>query len=154
MWAALCRGAFGRGTDVNETAWRFAGEPIPQMREDEDDPDRYLSDPDLVARVEIPIERCSGRVLLVSALDDQMWRSSMLSDIAVRRAERLGVADRVEHVAHPDAGHACGAPPGYPISRGIRHPVDDVYSALGGTRAGNQLARRASWRRLIDTVGS
>jgi hypothetical protein len=147
-------GAFGPGTDVNETAWRFGGEPIPQMREDEDDPDRYLADPDLVARAEIPIERCSGRVLLVSGLDDQMWRSSMLSDIAVRRAVRLGVADRVEHLAHPDAGHACGAPPGYPVPSGIRHPVDGVYSAFGGTRAGNQAARRTSWRKLLDLLGA
>lgn len=147
-------GAFGPDTDVNDTAWRFRGEPIPQMWEDEEDPERCLSDAELVARVEIPIERCSGRVLLVSGRDDRMWRSAVLSDLALRRAERLGVDDRVEHVAHPDAGHACGAPPGYPVPTGIRHPVDDVYTAFGGTRAGNQFARRTSWRKLIDLVRS
>jgi dienelactone hydrolase len=152
--SAVPWGAFGPGTDVNETAWRFAGEPIPQMREDEDDPDRYLSDPELVERAEIPIERCPGRVLLLSGLDDRMWPSSLLSDIAARRAERLGVADRVEHVAHPDAGHACGAPPGYPVAPGVRHPVDGVYSAFGGTRAGNNAARLDSWHRLLALLGT
>ena len=52
----------------------------------------------------------------------------------------------------PDAGHAAGAPPGYPVPEGVVAPIDGFSFSFGGTRAGNQTARRDSWRRLIDLV--
>jgi dienelactone hydrolase len=147
-------GAFGPGTDVNETAWTLRGEPVPQMYEDYDDPERYVDDPDWVARTEIPVERCSGRVLLLSGDDDQLWSSARLSEIARQRAVRLGVGERVEHVIHRDAGHASGAPPGYPVFEGALTDDDGHVLHFGGTRAGNQAARRDTWRRLIALVRS
>jgi hypothetical protein len=111
-----------------------------------DDPDRGLRDQEMVAAAEIPVENVDGRVLLLSATDDLMWSSTPLSDYAVRRAERFGVADRVEHVAYPDAGHFCTTPPGFPI------PSDQVLRN-GGSRSGNQSARLDAWRRLLDHVG-
>ena len=83
---------------MNETAWTFRGEPVAQIYEDEDDPDRILDFPEWVARTEIPVERCSGRVLLLSGDDDQVWSSTRLSEIARQRALRCGAGDRVEHV--------------------------------------------------------
>ena len=145
-------GALGPGTDVNETAWTFRGEPVAQIYEDEDDPDRILDFPEWVARTEIPVERCSGRVLLLSGDDDQVWSSTRLSEIARQRALRCGAGDRVEHVVQPDAGHAAGAPPGYPVLEDVVAGSDGFSFSFGGTRAGNQAARRDSWRRLIDLV--
>jgi dienelactone hydrolase len=145
-------GALGPGTDVNETAWTFRGEPVAQIYEDEDDPDRILDFPEWVARTEIPVERCSGRVLLLSGDDDQVWSSTRLSEIARQRALRCDAGDRVEHVVQPDAGHAAGAPPGYPVPEDVVAGSDGVSFSFGGTRAGNQAARRDSWRRLIDLV--
>jgi dienelactone hydrolase len=147
-------GAWGPDTDVNETAWTFQGRPIQQIREDEDDPYRWVDDPDAVARAEIPVERCSGRVLLLSADDDQVWPSTRLSEIAQQRAVRHGAGDRVEHVVHRGAGHGSGAPPGYPIQEGTVGEGDGGSFSFGGTRAANQAARRESWRRLIELVTS
>ena len=42
-------GARWAGTDVNETAWTFRGEPVAQIYEDEEDPDRILDFPEWVA---------------------------------------------------------------------------------------------------------
>jgi pimeloyl-ACP methyl ester carboxylesterase len=145
-------GAVGTDDD-NDTAWRFAGEPVPQVWEDPDDPDAALLDPARVAAAEILVERIDGRVLLLSGEADALWPSASLSELAVRRAERLGVADRVVHVAYPDAGHACCQTPGYAIQDGIvRHPLDGFEFRLGGTRAGNQAARLDSWRRVRELV--
>lgn len=151
--SALVWGGFGVGVDDNDTAWRFDGRPVAQMWEYPDDSDRGLQDPAMVAAAEIPVERIDGRVLLTSGADDRIWRSSLLSEYAVRRAERFGAGDRVEHVVYPGAGHACSAPPGYAVPIESVHPVDGTIDTLGGTRAGNNAARRDSWRRLLDLVG-
>ncbi len=147
-------GALGPGTDVNETAWRFAGRPVPQMVEDADDPHAHLDDPDAVAAAEIPVERCSDRVLLLSSADDRVWPSARLSEIAARRAARLGAGDRVTHVCHRDAGHAGGAPPGYAAAVAVTDPESGERFAFGGTRDGNHAARLDSWRRLLEAVSA
>lgn len=140
-------GAWGPGTDVLETAWRFAGEPVAQMVEDEADPDACIDDAGMVAAAEIPVERANGPVLLLSGEDDAMWPGARLSRIAEARAAREGAADRVTHVAYPRAGHFCTMPPGFPLTS------EDVVRN-GGSRAGNQAARLDSWRRLRDLVGA
>jgi hypothetical protein len=151
--SALTWGGFGVGVDDNDIAWRFEGEPVPQMWEYPDDSERGLEDAAMVEAAEIPVERVDGRVLLTSGEDDQIWRSTLLSEYAVRRAGRLGAAARVEHVAYADAGHGCSAPPGYPVPIASVHAVDGVTSTLGGTRAGNNAARVDTWRRLLDLLG-
>lgn len=151
--SALVWGGFGNGVDDNDTAWRFEGRAVPQMWEYPDDPDRGLDDPALVAAAEIPVERVDGRVLLTSGEDDRIWRSTMLSEYAVRRAVRHGTADRVEHITYPDAGHACSAPPGYAVPIESVHPVTGETDTLGGTLPGNNAARIDSWRRLLDLIG-
>ena len=74
-------GAWGPGTDVLETAWRFGGEPVPQMAEDEDDPHACIDDEDMVAKAEIAVRaRCR------TGAD----------------AQRGGRRDVAERAAHPD----------------------------------------------------
>jgi dienelactone hydrolase len=140
-------GAWGPGTDVLQTGWRFAGEPVAQMVEDEADPNACIDDEGMVAAAEIPVERANGPVLLLSGEDDAMWPSARLSRIAEARAAREGAADRATHVAYPHAGHFCTTPPGFPLTS------EDVVRN-GGSRAGNQAARLDSWRRLRDLVGA
>jgi dienelactone hydrolase len=122
------------------------------MDEGEDGSDDSLDDAAMVAVAEIPVERATGPVLLLSGEDDQMWPSARLSRIAEARAERLGAGDRVTHVAYPDGGHQVGLPPGYPLPSQLRHPVNDVVYPFGGTRVGNQAARRDAWRRILELV--
>jgi hypothetical protein len=142
-------GAFGPGSRVTDNAWRFRGEPVPMMLENEDDTDDGLDDPDMVAAAEIPIEK-ADRVLLVSGADDGMWPSTRLSAIAADRASRLGVENRVTHVVQPAAGHGCVVPPGFAEPVVIRHPVDGFVCDLGGTREGNHAARVDTWHRLLQ----
>ena len=145
-------GAWGDGTDVLETAWRFEGRPVPQMAEDEDDPDACLDDVEMVAAAEIPVERAAGPVLLLSGEDDQLWPSARLSRIAEDRARREGAAEDVEHVGYPDAGHVIGVPPGIPTRTGLEDA--GVTYPFGGSRTGNQAARLDAWRRILDFVGA
>jgi hypothetical protein len=56
-------------------------------------------------------------------------------------------------VAYPDAGHACSAPPGYAVPIESVHPIAGTVDNLGGTRAGNNAARRDSWRRTLAFLG-
>ena len=76
-----------------------------------------------------------------------MWPSARLSRIAEARAAREGAAERVTHVAYPDAGHFCTTPPGFPM-------MSEDVMRNGGSRAGNQAARLDSWRRLREFVGA
>ena len=48
---------------------------------------KHLRDARAVERATIPVENIRGPVLLVSGADDQMWPSSDLADIAMRRLE-------------------------------------------------------------------
>jgi dienelactone hydrolase len=140
-------GAWGPGTDVLESAWRFGGEPVPQMAEDEADPAACLDDEDMAAAAEIPVERATGPVLLLSGEDDAMWPSTRLTRIAEARAEREGAGDRVTHVAYPGAGHFCTTPPGFPL-------VSEDVIRSGGSRRRNQAARVDAWRRTLEFVGA
>jgi pimeloyl-ACP methyl ester carboxylesterase len=143
-------GAWGDGTDVLETAWRFAGEPVPQMVEDENDPDACIDDTDMVAAAEIPIERATGPVLLISGENDGLWPSARLSRIAEDRARREGAGDKVVHVAYPDAGHQAGLPPGFPMPSVFN--ADEFTLRPGGSRTGNHAARVDGWRRILEHV--
>ena len=145
-------GAWGEGTDVLETAWLFRGEAVPQMAEDEDDPDACLDDAEMVAAAEIPIERATVPVLLLSGEDDQLWPSARLSRIAEDRARREGASDRLTHIAYPDAGHTLGVPPGIPTRVAIED--GDASYPFGGSRVANQAARIDSWQRLRELVGA
>ena len=147
-------GAIGPGTDVLETAWRFDGEPVPQIAEDEADPYACLDDADMVAAAEIPVERAVGPVLLVSGEDDAMWPSARLSRIAEARAQREDADDRVTHVAYPNAGHLVGMPPGFALPLGAVHPVDGARFEFGGSRTGNHAANVDAWDRILDLVGA
>jgi len=142
-------GAFGPGSRVTEHAWRFKGEPVPMMLEDEDDPNACHEDAGMVAAAEIPVEKAE-RVLLVSGSSDGMWPSARLSAIAANRATRHGAENRVTDIEQPDAGHGCATPPGFAGPAVLRHPVDGSAWDLGGTRAGNHAARVDSWHRLLQ----
>jgi hypothetical protein len=120
------------------------------MAEDEDDPNACIDDAEMVAAAEIPVERATGPVLLLSGEDDGFWPSARLSRIAENRAQREGAGDKVVHVAYPDAGHSVGVPPGFAMPSVVH--FGDVTLRPGGTRAGTQAARVDGWRRILDHV--
>jgi dienelactone hydrolase len=101
-----------------------------------------------VVAATIPTERIRGPVLCLSAPDDQMWPSSVLSDIACRRIAASPGAGPVEHVTLASCGHAISLPympavtevPGMFLGR---------PAALGGTPSGQAAAVVQSWERSV-----
>jgi dienelactone hydrolase len=104
-------------------AWTFYGEPLPFLQENNaaGDPEpivepgrpvafapfyrSQLRDRRAVERATIPVEKIRGPVQLVSGTDDQMWPSSDLADIALRRLEAHRHPFPFRHLKYPGAGH-------------------------------------------------
>jgi dienelactone hydrolase len=110
-----------------------------------------LSDTTTVSAAEIPVERINGPVLLISGSDDQVWPSSLLSEVAVRRFRERGHRFPVEHVCYEGAGHAI-VPPHPFASFGpthFIHPVTGYDFELGGTPELNAKASVDSWQRIL-----
>jgi dienelactone hydrolase len=114
------------------SAWSYRGCDLPCARFDREAVDwnqkpirltpgfvASLSDAATVSAAEIPVERINGPVLLISGTDDQVWPSSLLANIAVRRLLDRAHPFLVEHACYEGAGHAIMPP----------HP----YAALGTT---------------------
>lgn len=96
----------------------------------------------------IPVERISGGALLVTAGQDRMWPCTRLSEFAVARAERSGVASRVRHLHFPEAGHPI-APPPYGSTTETILPGPGVRFRAGGTPAANARARAEAWQQSV-----
>ncbi len=97
----------------------------------------------------IPVENSRGPILMLSGVDDAMWPSSLLSELAVARLAESGYPHPYRHLAFPDAGHRFVFPtlPGTVTSG--RHPTDRQVYQYGGTPLGNALAARAAHHAMI-----
>ncbi len=153
------------GGPVDAPAWTFRGQPIPYaaMAGGAAPPtftagpvalrpmfDAALAAPTNWAHAEIPVERASGSILLVSGEDDAMWPSTPMAELITRRATSCGFPHQVVHLRYPGAGHTgCGVP-GSPGETTVLHPLTGVTYALGGTLEGNAAARADSWPQIID----
>lgn len=106
---------------------------------------------DRVEDVAIPVERMSGPVLMISAEDDQLWGSSLLTEVAEQRLRRAKFPHVYEHVRYPNAGHFAVLPPNLPTtSNWGRHPVVPMALAFGGTPDANAQASADIWARVVS----
>jgi acetyl esterase/lipase len=105
---------------------------------------------EILAAAEIPIEQCDAPVLLVSGEDDALWPSSVLAEIAVRRARTHSFQHSIRHIRYPQAGHGFSVPAGFPVPAAIAHPFTGDPIALGGSPAGNAYASISSWHEIIS----
>jgi pimeloyl-ACP methyl ester carboxylesterase len=103
-------------------SWRFRGKPLPYLQENNESVEplppqqpgqlkaytpiylRHLRDEHAVERATIPVENIRGPILLVSGTDDQMWPSSVLADIAMRRLESNGFRFPFQHLKYEGGG--------------------------------------------------
>src|SRR5262245_48767564 len=119
--SGLIYAGLSRSVEEPVAAWCYGGCDLPFARFDAQAVDwtqkpirltpgfvASLSDSVTVSAAEIPVERINGPVLLVSGTDDQVWPSSLLADIAVRRLRDRGHPFAVEHACYEGAGHAIG----------------------------------------------
>jgi dienelactone hydrolase len=133
-------------------AWTIDGEAIPYL--DHDRGDRELPDPvacspvyaaDLwpyepVIRATIPVERSSAGILLLSGTDDDVWPSTLFSELVMARLRRYPKPAR--HLAFRGAGHRFVFPtlPGT-VTTSV-HPQGLERLTMGGDAAANSRAAR------------
>ena len=103
-----------------------------------------------LSAAEIPIERFTGSMLLLSGRDDRLWPATQLTSVAIRRRLHFGLPSvgAVRHISYAFAGHRMSALPGNPLSAHIIDPRDGARLDLGGTDAGTAAAASEVWRRI------
>jgi dienelactone hydrolase len=170
--SGIVYGGIGRsGVRGAGPAWTFRGEGIPYMqpRPEKLSPEpappppgqpipltvRFLhglEDSEAAARVEIPVERINGPVLLISGKDDAMWPSERLAEIARRRLDAHQFPHPYRHFAYEGAGHMIGAPYQPTTVLASRHPLTGEMFAYGGTPKAYAAARADSWRHILNLL--
>ncbi|HEY3948835.1 acyl-CoA thioester hydrolase/BAAT C-terminal domain-containing protein [Phenylobacterium sp.] len=96
------------------------------------------------ARVEIPVERIAGPLLLLAGAGDQIWPSAMMAGRIEARRRRFGRAGADQLVVYPGVGHAI--PYAYlPVrKRDAAGPF-----AVGGAPPGETRAQADAWPRIL-----
>ena len=128
------------------SSWTFQGKDLPfvaygKVNNPKSTADIYragIEQADSTEATTIPVERIQGPILLISGREDNLWPSTMLSDMIVTRLRAHNFAHPIEHIAYPDAGHLISS---------IR--TDDV-THRGGTNEGNHKAQVDGQRRFLD----
>jgi dienelactone hydrolase len=105
--------------------------------------------PDSVAPAIIPVEKINGPVLFISGKDDQMWPSSLLSEVSVARLKAYRHPFSFEHLCYEGAGHGIGIPYLPTTETAIKHPVDGGFYELGGSPEHNAAANADSWKKIV-----
>lgn len=152
-------------------AWTFRGKPLPYLQENNAsmepspavEPGRpvafapvylsHLRDTRAVERATIAVEKTRGPILLVSGADDQMWPSSALADIAMRRLETHHHPYPFRHLKYEGAGHLILVPGGPRTTRTLRLQVEgmaDRLLSMGGTPKADAEAGVDAWRSLLE----
>jgi len=122
-----------------KAAWTYNGDPVPFLGPFQD-----------FDEATIPVENINGAILLISGKDDQLWPSTMLSEVAISRLEENNHPYPFEHLAYDDAGHHIGVPYWPTSGDVIIHPISGANYALGGTPEGNAFANADSWAELLE----
>jgi dienelactone hydrolase len=158
------------GDGGGRASWTWRGAPLPYLQENNrfvtpppgveaGRPIAYapiyrshLQDEAAVERATIPVERIAGPVLLVSGTDDQMWPSTELADIALRRLQVCGHRHRFEHVRYEGAGHTILVPYG-PRTRLVSSfsvpGLEGLLYSQGGSPRVDSEAGVDAWRRTL-----
>jgi acyl-coenzyme A thioesterase 1/2/4 len=159
------------GKGVGGPSWTFEGREIPWAEPQDplslDDMRRlaenlplgyaatpyYRADldrPEVRAQCAFPIERTHGRLLLISAMDDQMWPCSWGSDVVVNRLRAKGHRHAFSHLALPDTGHWTPLPNTVTsFTQATYHSLGKVMLACGGTPQGTARSSRTLWDGMV-----
>jgi dienelactone hydrolase len=100
--------------------------------------------------VTIPVERTRGAILLISGQNDQMWPSTLLSDMVITRLRQHAYPHPYKHVSYVGAGHDIARPYLPTTVRHARHPFDGRLFAYGGNPKDHAAAQAASWAQVLS----
>jgi dienelactone hydrolase len=152
-------------------SWTWRGKPLPYLQQNNAGVEvlppqrrgepmaytpvylKHLGDARAVERASIAVENIRGPVLLVSGTDDQMWPSSELADIAMRRLEAKGFKFPFRHLKYQGAGHLILLPYGPRTTRVIGFKAegfDGMLYSQGGTPQTDAEAGRDAWTRMLQ----
>jgi dienelactone hydrolase len=128
------------------SSWTYQGKDLPfvaygKVENPKNTAEIYragIEQADSLEAATIPVERIRGPILLLSGQADNLWPSTMLSEMVVKRLREHNFKYSVEHIAYPNAGHLISS---------IR--TDDV-TRRGGTADGNHAAQADGQRRFLD----
>jgi dienelactone hydrolase len=160
-----------KGDTRPPASWTWRGKPLPYLQENNDSVEplppqqpgqpmayttvylKHLRDQRAVERATIPVENIRGPILLVSGTDDQMWPSSDLADIAMRRLESKNFRFPFRHLKYRDAGHLILLPFGPRTTRVIGFKAEGFAGMLytqGGTTKADAEAGTDAWREMLQ----
>lgn len=98
------------------------------------------SDPDLIKKAAIPVEKIKAPILLVSGTDDLTWPSSEYSEMIIQRLIKHGFKYEYKHIKGEHAGHQVFIPDFIP----------DTFRAFnGGTRKAELHWSIKSWNQTL-----
>jgi len=148
-------------------AWTYKGEALPWLQQDNRCTDNgavdwqatpvplrpifesSLRDAAAVSRATIPVERIGGPVLLISGRDDQIWPSTVFSEMVVARLQKHGHPYAVEHLAYEGAGHMIFPPFAPTTRRNSAHAVLKTNYLFGGSAEADAAACIDSWPKVL-----
>ena len=105
--------------------------------------ERALEDAGAVAAASIAVEKIAGPVLLISGTNDELWPSTLLSEMTVERLRAHRHPFPFEHLTYEGAGHLITLP-GYEPRESWRRRVK-----LGGSPGANEFANVDSWPKVL-----
>jgi dienelactone hydrolase len=157
----------GLGTNVAadpSPAWTYQGKPLPFMgrveltehqnkelgqisRTNSDAANLTywlfeLDDDSAVAKASIPVEKINGPILLISGNNDNLWPSTQMEEMVMKRLKEKRHPFPDRHLAYPGVGHFIPIPNVPTTSNFIRE--------LGGDPELTAAAAADSWLRIID----
>jgi hypothetical protein len=134
------------------SSWSRDGEQLPSLPYGAGDSSEHLL-PRFVNGLErldahpqtiIPVERYSGRMLMICGELDLLWPACRMGRMVEARARTSGRPE-VRLLVYPNAGHGVMGAPLPPEHRTMR-----AWANLGGTPQANAEARADSWRQIME----
>lgn len=145
---------------LDTSSWSIDGDPVPYVEyadSDELDDDALdermrhgyerseeLTAAETIDRATIPVEEADASVLLVSAVEDSLWHSTVMADRVVDRLEAAEYPHEYGHVAYGGAGHFIQLP--YLPTQG----TIETDAGFDKTPASAARAGADRWSRLLE----
>ncbi|MFC1767834.1 acyl-CoA thioesterase/bile acid-CoA:amino acid N-acyltransferase family protein [Candidatus Margulisiibacteriota bacterium] len=108
-----------------------------------------LKDLSAVKKAVIKVENINGPVLLISAMDDAIWPSTKLSQMAIDRMKKFNHPFSHEHIAYSGCGHSISLPYQPTTVTYSYNPSAGFKLEHGGTPKAEAAAREDSWKSIL-----
>lgn len=145
----------GPGEDSTVPAWILGGNPLPFVADFDTIFEAARGDTQAVQKASlgvIHVEKIWGPVLLISAKDDRLWPSFLMSNEIMQRLDDYHHPYPDKHLSYDAAGHLILEMIPFLPYTAQRDPVNVIryINYYGGTTAADALAEEDSWPQVLD----